>query len=56
MSVASFFIFDAMLTLCKVLIGSGSEKRGLVRAVWESSPVQEAIGKGFIFDGNKLGW
>ncbi|OQO01680.1 hypothetical protein B0A48_12717 [Cryoendolithus antarcticus] len=40
----------------EVLIGSGTEKRGLVRAIWESKTVQDALGKGFIFDGNRLAW
>ena len=40
----------------KILIGSGVEKRGLIKAVWESSTVQQAVGQAFIFDGNKLGW
>jgi eukaryotic translation initiation factor 2C len=46
----------ANVLLLKVLIGSGAEKRGLIKAVWESTAVQTAIGKGFIFDGNKIGW
>ncbi|KAK4692655.1 eukaryotic translation initiation factor 2C, partial [Lecanoromycetidae sp. Uapishka_2] len=39
-----------------VLIGSGVEKRGLVQRVWKSNAVKTAVGKGFIFDGNKIGW
>jgi eukaryotic translation initiation factor 2C len=39
-----------------VLIGDGVEKRGLVRSVWESKAVNQAVGQGFIFDGNKLAW
>lgn len=40
----------------KVLIGSGAEKRGLIKNLWESKAIKAAIGKGFIFDGNKIGW
>ena len=39
-----------------VLIGSGSEKRGLIAKVWHSPAVQQAIGQHFIWDGNKIGW
>ena len=39
-----------------VLIGSGSEKRGLIAKVWHSPAVQQAIGPLFIWDGNKIGW
>ncbi|KAL6721013.1 Protein argonaute [Lecanora helva] len=39
-----------------IVIGSGVEKRGLINAIWKSEAVQEKIGQGFIFDGNKLGW
>lgn len=38
------------------MIGSGVEKRGLIKAVWASKAIQEKLGKGFIFDGNKIGW
>lgn len=37
-------------------IGSNAEKRGLIKAVWESNAVKEVIGDGFIFDGHKTGW
>ncbi|OQO08033.1 hypothetical protein B0A48_06826 [Cryoendolithus antarcticus] len=40
----------------EVLVGNGVEKRGLVRAVWECATVQNTLGKGFIFDGNRLAW
>ncbi|KAI9877191.1 MAG: hypothetical protein M1830_004561 [Pleopsidium flavum] len=39
-----------------VLIGKGAEKRGLIKAVWESKAVQSKLGGGWIFDGNKLAW
>ncbi|MCJ1277895.1 hypothetical protein MMC21_005709 [Puttea exsequens] len=39
-----------------VVIGSGTEKRGLIRKVWASQAVQSKIGPGFIFDGNRIGW
>ncbi|KAK5126303.1 hypothetical protein LTR85_010539 [Meristemomyces frigidus] len=39
-----------------VMIGNGVEKRGLVKKVWESKTLRNALGKGFIFDGNKLAW
>ncbi|CAK4022112.1 related to eukaryotic translation initiation factor 2C 3 [Lecanosticta acicola] len=39
-----------------VLIGSGSEKRGVIKKVWESKAVQDAVGDFTIFDGNKLAW
>ena len=39
-----------------ILIGNGVEKRGLIRNVWESQAVKRALGRGFIFDGNKLAW
>ena len=38
------------------MIGSGLEKRGLIQKVWKSEAVTKAVGKGFIFDGNKIGW
>lgn len=50
-------ILWALLTYqLQVLIGSGAEKRGLIKTVWESQAIKNAIGKGFIFDGNKIGW
>ncbi len=39
-----------------VLIGSGTEKRGLIKKLWASKSLKEALGQGFIFDGNKLAW
>ncbi|KAI7549659.1 hypothetical protein KC317_g14508, partial [Hortaea werneckii] len=39
-----------------VLIGNGLEKRGLVKEVWACQSVRDALGKGWIFDGNKLAW
>jgi eukaryotic translation initiation factor 2C len=41
-----------------VQIGSGVEKRGLIKAVWNSKAMKNALsgGDGFIFDGNKLAW
>ncbi|KAI6846917.1 Piwi-domain-containing protein [Hortaea werneckii] len=39
-----------------VLIGNGLEKRGLIKEVWECPSVRDALGKGWIFDGNKLAW
>ncbi|KAF2481788.1 Piwi domain-containing protein [Neohortaea acidophila] len=39
-----------------VHFGSGNEKRGLIRKLWESKAVKAALGPGFIFDGNKLAW
>ena len=38
------------------MIGSGDEKRGLIQKVWQSKAVQSKLGKGFIFDGVKIGW
>lgn len=46
---ASVYQFD-------VMIGNGVEKRGLVSKVWKSKAVQAELGKGWIFDGNKLAW
>lgn len=40
----------------EILIGTGAEKRGLIRAVWESKGLKQALGGGFIFDGNRLAW
>lgn len=39
-----------------VQIGSGTEKRGAIRAVWESKAVQAEVGGLAVFDGNKLMW
>jgi eukaryotic translation initiation factor 2C len=40
----------------EVMVGKGDEKRGLIKAVWESRAVQKAIGDDFIWDGNVLAW
>ena len=40
----------------EVMVGKGDEKRGLIKAVWESQAVQQAIGDDFIWDGNVLAW
>lgn len=40
----------------EVNIGSGAEKRGLIKRVWASNAVQQALGKSWIFDGNRLAW
>jgi eukaryotic translation initiation factor 2C len=37
-----------------VMIGSGTEKRGLIKKVWES--VSKQLGSPFIFDGVNLAW
>ncbi|KAH0563129.1 hypothetical protein GP486_002298 [Trichoglossum hirsutum] len=42
-----------------VLIGSGIERRALIKKVWHSNVVKERIGgtgAGWLFDGNKLAW
>lgn len=39
-----------------VLIGSGVEKRALIRKVWESQALQKVTGPTWIFDGNRLAW
>ena len=39
-----------------LVIGSGDEKRGLNHVVVESQSFKKAVGPGFLFDGNKLGW
>jgi eukaryotic translation initiation factor 2C len=39
-----------------VMIGSGTEKRGLIKKVWQSKGLKQALGDGFIYDGNKLAW
>lgn len=39
-----------------VVIGNSVEKRGLIMKVWNSKTLKQALGKGFIFDGNKLAW
>lgn len=43
----------------QVLIGSGGEKRGLVKAVWESNTVQsqlKAHSNLWIWNGDKIAW
>ncbi|KAL8832946.1 MAG: hypothetical protein Q9170_004627 [Blastenia crenularia] len=42
-----------------VQIGNGAEKRGLIKAVWDSNQLNQAIPgnrNDWIFDGNKLAW
>ncbi|KAK7521474.1 Piwi domain-containing protein [Phyllosticta citriasiana] len=39
-----------------VIIGSGNEKRGLIKAVWQSQTVSTKLGRGWLFDGNKIAW
>ncbi len=39
-----------------VQVGSGTEKRGLIKKVWASKGVRDAVGQGFVYDGNKLAW
>ncbi|KAK4556352.1 Protein argonaute [Recurvomyces mirabilis] len=39
-----------------VIIGNGDEKRGLNKHMWECPALKAALGKGWIFDGNKLAW
>ena len=39
-----------------VVIGSGAEKRGLIKKVWNSKEIQSQLGNSFIFDGNRLAW
>ncbi|KAI9755710.1 MAG: hypothetical protein M1815_004705 [Lichina confinis] len=39
-----------------VLVGSGVEKRALIRKVWESKAVQKCLSETWIFDGNRLAW
>ena len=40
------------------MIGSGAEKRGLIKEVWESSRVKAVCppDQGWIFDGNRMAW
>ena len=40
----------------KVLVGSGAEKRALVKVIWNTNAVKQAVGASFIFDGNRIGW
>lgn len=37
-------------------IGSGAEKRAVIRKCWESKTRQQATGTAILFDGNKLAW
>ncbi|KZF18861.1 Piwi-domain-containing protein [Xylona heveae TC161] len=39
-----------------VQIGSGVEKRGLIKRVWNSKSMADKLGPGWIFDGNKIAW
>ncbi|EKG10810.1 Argonaute/Dicer protein PAZ [Macrophomina phaseolina MS6] len=39
-----------------VIVGTGTEKRGLIMSVWDSNAVKAKIGKGWLFDGNKIAW
>ncbi|KAK0345141.1 Protein argonaute [Friedmanniomyces endolithicus] len=39
-----------------VIIGNGTEKRGLMNKVWQSKAIRAALGTGWIYDGNKLAW
>ncbi|KAH0537257.1 hypothetical protein FGG08_005919 [Glutinoglossum americanum] len=41
-----------------VLVGSGTEKRALIKKVWYSKTVKQhlGVGAGWLFDGNKLAW
>ncbi|KAK6007346.1 hypothetical protein QM012_006354 [Aureobasidium pullulans] len=40
----------------QVQIGTGAEKRGLIKAVWNSQTTREKLGSDWIFDGNVLAW
>lgn len=40
----------------EVMVGKGDEKRGLIKAVWESRAVKQALGDDFIFDGDRMAW
>lgn len=43
----------------KVQIGNGAEKRGLIKAAWESKTLNQALPgtrTNWLFDGNKLAW
>ncbi|TKA61731.1 hypothetical protein B0A49_11611, partial [Cryomyces minteri] len=39
-----------------VIIGNGAENRGLIKHLWQSKAVREALGAGWIFDGNRIAW
>ncbi|THZ29175.1 Piwi-domain-containing protein [Aureobasidium pullulans] len=40
----------------QVMVGTGAEKRGLIKAVWNSQATRSKLGPGWIFDGNSLAW
>jgi eukaryotic translation initiation factor 2C len=40
----------------QIHVGSGAEKRGLIKAVWNSQATKTALGEGWIFDGQSLAW
>lgn len=37
----------------EVLVGSGDEKRGLIKKVWESKAIKNTLGSGWVFDGEQ---
>jgi len=39
-----------------VMVGDNKQKRGLIKKVWHSKAVKEALGEGWIFDGQSLAW
>ncbi|KAI9707546.1 MAG: hypothetical protein M1836_000507 [Candelina mexicana] len=42
-----------------IQVGSGKEKRGLIKKIWNSAAVKAKLftpGSGWIFDGNKIAW
>ncbi len=47
---------EAALRRLQVVVGSGVEKRIVVKKAWESDAVQRQFPAGIIFDGNKLAW
>ena len=54
----SYALFQ-LLSITKVVVGSGTEKRGLIAAVWASQKTKSEIlryGDGFIYDMNQIGW
>ncbi|KAL1303294.1 hypothetical protein AAFC00_006700 [Neodothiora populina] len=46
------------ITQYQVLVGTGAEKRGLIKKAWASNAVQSElpVQKSWIFDGNSLAW
>lgn len=40
----------------EVMVGNGDEKRGLIKAVWESQAVKQVLGDDIIFDGDRMAW